>query len=276
MAIKAGQVRQRGFALLLTLWSLVLLALLTTQLTSAARTELQLASNLRAAAVIEAQADGLIYSTIFRLMNSAPSRRGVDGLPHETPVPGGQAAIRVSSLAGKVNPNTASEPLLATLMQQVGAPEQQAAEVAAAIADWRTPGQRPRPHGAKAAQYSIAGRPYAPPGAPFETIEELRLVLGMTPDLLGRLMPHLTVFYPGDPVFAAADPVVARVLRSLDAGNDESSAEGVAEDGVYAEIDVRIAGSNGLSFSRRAIVWAGHGAQRGRYRLLQWDAPLDD
>jgi len=265
--------RQGGFALLIVMWSLALLALLATQLTSAARSELQVAANIRTAAVLEAQTDGLVYGGIFRLMSGSPAQRGVDGLDHVLAVPGGQAVIRVTSLAGKVNPNTASEPLLTALLQQVGMAEKPAAALAAAIADWHTPGPRARALGAKAAQYRAAGRSYAPPGAPFESIAELGQVLGMTPDVLARLSPHMSLFYPGDPVRAAADPVVLRVLQTFGVENDDTPAEGPAEDGVYAEIAVRVMRADGSAFSRRAIAWAGHGPQRGRYLVLGWDAP---
>jgi len=265
--------RQSGFALLVVLWSLVLLALVTTQLTSSARSELRVADNIRTAAVLEAQADGLVYGTIFRLMSGSPVQRGVDGLDHPMAILGGRATVRVTSLAGKINPNTASEPLLTALLQQVGMAEKPAAGLAAAIADWHTPGQRARPLGAKAAQYSAAGRSYAPPGAPFETIGELSQVLGMTPELLSRLAPHMSVFYPGDSVPAAADPVILRVLQALGAEDDDTSAEGPAEDGVYAEIAVRVTRNDGSAFSRRAVVWAGHGSERGRYLVLGWDVP---
>ena len=265
--------RERGFALLVVLWALAMLALLATRLTAAGHGELQLAANLRGAAVMEAQADGLVYAAIFRLMSDQPARRGDDGLDHAAAVPGGRAVVRVTSLAGRVNPNTAAEDVMAGLARQMGAPAEQAARLAAAIADWRTPGQVARPLGAKAAQYRAAGRAYAPPGAPFETVEELRQVLGMEPALLARLAPHLTVAYPGDPVRAAADPVVARALDELGHGDDGEGIEGQAGDGAYAEIAVRVELDRGGAFSRRAVAWAGHGPQRGRYLVLGWDVP---
>lgn len=267
------QGEDRGFALLIALWSVVLLALLTTQLTATGHGELQLAANLRAAAAMEAQADGLVYGAIFRLMNDVPALRGVDGVSHAASVPGGKASVRVASLAGRINPNTAEEPLLAALLQQVGASQGAAARLAAAIADWRTPGQRPRPLGAKAAQYAAAGRDYAPPGTPFQTVEELGQVLGMTPELLARLAPHLSVFHPGSPVRADADPVVAGALQSLGADGEETADELLAEEGVYAEIEVQVIRGAGSTFSRRADVWAGHGSQQGRYLVLRWDVP---
>jgi general secretion pathway protein K len=265
--------RERGFALLIVLWSAALLALLATQLTSAGRSELQVAANIRTSAKLEAQADGLVYATIFRLMNDSPVQRGVDGRDHGVAVSGGRGLVRVTSLAGKINPNTASEELLTALLQQLGVPAQRAVSLAAAIADWRTPGQVPRPGGAKAAQYSQAGLPYTPPGAPFQTVGEIQLVLGMTPELFSRLAPHLTVFYPGDPVWAAADPVVAAILKAAGPVTINTPAEGLDNDGVYVEIAAQVTGDAGTAFTRRAIAWVGHGSLRGRYRVLSWDVP---
>ncbi len=266
---------ERGFALLIVLWSLVLLALLVTQLTVAGRIETLLAGNLRRAAEMEATADGLIYAAIFRLMNDDSAQRGDDGRDRLVRVPDGRATVRVTSLAGRVNPNTVSEDMLAGLLRQTGATPPQAARLAAAIADWRAPGQVARPLGAKAAEYRAAGLPYAPPGAPFQTVAEVGQVLGMTPALLARLAPHMTVFYPGDPARAAADPVVAGMLDGLGYGGDDDGVEGQAVNGAYAEIMVRVERDGGSAFSRRATVWAGHGAQRGRYLVLGWDVPPD-
>jgi general secretion pathway protein K len=56
---------QRGFALLIVLWTMVLLALLVAQFTTTGRTEVQVATNLRANAATEAAADGAIYQTII-------------------------------------------------------------------------------------------------------------------------------------------------------------------------------------------------------------------
>jgi general secretion pathway protein K len=263
--------RDRGFALLIVLWSAALLALLGTQLTSAGRSELQVAANIRTAARLEAEADGLVYATIFRLMSDSPVQRAVDGMGHEAAVSGGRGVVRVTSLAGKINPNTASQELLMALLQQVGVQAAKADHLAAAIADWRTPGQTPRPEGAKAAQYRNAGLPYTPPGAPFQSVDELQLILGMTPELLGRLTPHMTVFYPGDPVWTAADPIVAAVLKAAGSVNKNIPPEGVDNDGVYVEIAVQVTGVDNTAFSRRAIAWVGHGSLRGRYRLLSWD-----
>jgi general secretion pathway protein K len=120
--------------------------------------------------------------------------------------------IRLEDEGGKVNPNLASDSLLRALLTQIGVDPETAVSLAAAIADWRTPGDRPRPHGAKAPQYAAAGRDYGPPGSPFRDVDELGAVLGMTPDLLARLRPHMTVYTESDPDGSTGDPMVAAAL----------------------------------------------------------------
>ena len=62
-----------GFALLIVLWSVVLLALLATGITAAGRSQTQLAGNVRRAAAAEAAADGGIYAAAFHTTD-APAR----------------------------------------------------------------------------------------------------------------------------------------------------------------------------------------------------------
>ena len=169
--------REGGFALLVVLWSLALLALLGTHVVATGRSEVQLAANLRGAAAAEAAADGALFQAVFHLLDPSPRRWWPDGVSREIALPGGAAAtVRVESEQGKVNPNLAPAPLLQALLLPLGVEPRAAASLAASILDWRTAGQRPRPDGAKEPQYRAAGRDYAPPGRPFESLDELGLV----------------------------------------------------------------------------------------------------
>ncbi|MCR4412264.1 MAG: general secretion pathway protein GspK [Thermoguttaceae bacterium] len=57
-------------------------------------------------------------------------------------------------------------------------------DVADAILDWIDPDPEPREFGAEAEYYGALNPPYAPKNGPLETIEELLLVRGVTPQLL--------------------------------------------------------------------------------------------
>src|SRR5215831_8873131 len=75
-----GTARQRGFALLIVLWSMALLALIGTRITAAGRAGAQLATNLRASAIAEAAADGAVFEALFHFMDSSDGHWPVDGL----------------------------------------------------------------------------------------------------------------------------------------------------------------------------------------------------
>ncbi len=57
-------------------------------------------------------------------------------------------------------------------------------EIADAILDWIDPDPEPREFGAEAEYYAALSPPYTPKNGPLETIEELLLVRGVTPQLL--------------------------------------------------------------------------------------------
>ena len=74
--------------------------------------------------------------------------------------------------------------------------------------------------GTEASDYEHAGLPNHPRNAPFQTVEELKLVLGVTPELFHRVEPVLTV-YSGKPLIDArvASPLARQALAG---GNVQS------------------------------------------------------
>ena len=204
--------RERGFALLIVLWTVGFLALLGTQIVAAGRLDTQLADNLKQDAVLEAAADGAIPHVIFLMLAARDPDFQADGLVRQVRVGQTIVLVRIENESDRINLNTASGALLAALIQEVGGSPALATRIAAAILDWRTSGANPRAEGAKGPAYQAAGRAYGPPGTAFESVEEVADVLGMTPELFARLMPHLTVLTDSDPDLSTRDPVVARAL----------------------------------------------------------------
>jgi len=99
-------------------------------------------------------------------------------------------------------------------------------------------------------------------------------VLGMTPELLARLAPHLSLYNPSDPVLADADPVVARVLQ----GNGVAPSVGAApatppSQETVAEITASVAGPGGTRATRRAVVHIGQAIDGRDWHILAWDPP---
>jgi len=60
--------------------------------------------------------------------------------------------------------------------------------------DWREPGDLHRLNGAKEPEYRAAGYPYVPRNGPLQSIDELKLVMGMTPELYQRIEAALTIY----------------------------------------------------------------------------------
>ncbi|MFL5281527.1 MAG: hypothetical protein ACJ8AW_11165 [Rhodopila sp.] len=97
----------------------------------------------------------------------------------------------------KLNPMTASPKVLATVLLPIVADPGRAARLAGAIVDWRTRNPNSVLGGLKVDQYRASHLPYRSADRPLETLEEIGLVAGMTPDILQRLTPLLTLFRPG-------------------------------------------------------------------------------
>ena len=194
-----------GFALLIVLWTLVLLTLLVSGLTASGRGEVKLAENLRDAAVAEAAADGAAQEAIFRL---AAGQWPPTAVPHDMRFGNAVVTVQIQDEADLINPNNASVALLAALLRQVGAAAPVAQVLATEIAQYHSRG------GADSSAYIAAGLPYGPAMRDFRDVNELRLIPGMTEDLLARLAPHLSVWNPMPVVPDAIDPVVAAAYQN--------------------------------------------------------------
>jgi general secretion pathway protein K len=264
--------RQQGFALLIVLWSLVVLALLGSQILTTARRDAQIARNMLESAELEAAANGAIQQAIYAVLDGTNRHWNADGVPRTLRIGRTLVSARVEDEADKVNPNIASAELLQALLHQVGADPTTAAGVAAAVVEWRLAGGTARQPGPALARYVAAGRDYGPSGAPFVSLEELGAVLGMTPDLLARLAPHVTLFTEDDPTSATRDPVVAQALLGL--GQQGTGDENAAASLVSIAVDARA--PNRSRYTARVVVRFNARPEGRRYDVLAYTRPSDD
>jgi general secretion pathway protein K len=259
--------RQRGFALLIVLWTVGFLALLGTQIVAAGRSDTRLADNLRQEAVLQAAADGAVADVMFAIMAARDAAFQPDGMVRELRVGQTAVLVRVQNEADRINLNTASGALLRALVIEVGGAPALAERLASAILDWRTAGANARPGGAKAADYQAAGRRYGPPEAPFQSVEELADVLGMTPDLFARMQPHLTVLTDADPDMSTRDPVVARALADA-AGVADVAGEIQQTPAETLRIDVTAVGTGSARYALVVVAAADFQATSPRLNIL--------
>jgi general secretion pathway protein K len=254
----------RGFALLIVLWALVPLAFLFMTLAVLGRRNAELAFDVRAAATLEAAADGAVNTGIFDIL-----RNGIRSTRQVVRLPGASVALDILPLSGLVNPNDASAELLRALFHRLGVADPEAASLASAIVDWRTPGQSARPGGARALEYRQAGLSYAPPGAPFESLDELGLVLRMSPSLQRALEPYMSI-YAGTPDPAVAPPVVRDALQAIGILNTSATL-----DTQVVQITATAIGAGPARTVRRAIVRFAPSATGRNWRVLSWQTVPD-
>lgn len=187
---------QGGVALVLVLWMVALLSVIAGNFAYSMRSEAQITHNQLQVAQAKALADAGVQRALFELMKPPTSlqRWQGDGVPHELVLAGTTVRIVILDESGKIDLNTASDTLIRSLFRSVGLSDEESAALLDAVLDWRDNDMLRRPNGAEEADYRAVGRNYSPANAPFETVDELRLVQGVTPELYRKLAPALTVY----------------------------------------------------------------------------------
>lgn len=226
---------ERGVALMLVFWMIIVLGAAAAALVAAARVESGVVVNLRARAHADAAArSGVAYATaeLRRVATETATpqelaylfarlRRRLEAAG-EIAVGGGRFQVTVVDLNARIDLNVANGPTLRALFARF-TNRSDAAAIVAALEDWKDPDDAAVPGGAEAAEYAAAGSPFLPPNRPLATVDELRHVRGMNDELAGRIAPYVTVWGDGavdvnmapEPVLAALPGVGADLARAL-------------------------------------------------------------
>lgn len=185
--------RQRGFALVLVIWSLIVLTSLATGFALAVRQEIRVAGDVAAIARAEAVATAALHATALALNSPDPEARWqADTRTHQIPWPDAQVSVRVSSESGRIDLNRAPRELLLGLFEQFS-PAETAERLTDALIDWRDRDDEAGPAGAEAREYARAGYRYGPANGPLNSVSELKRVLGFDARIVETVMPYLTV-----------------------------------------------------------------------------------
>lgn len=273
----AARDRQAGIALVLALWSTVLLTAMAASFAYSMRTEALAAGNSAGVAKARAAADGAIERTAYELGRPrVPGAWAPDGTPRAWEDEGVAIAVVATDESAKIDLNAAGEVLLRGLFSAIGgADPDSAARLVDAVIDWRDADDFKRPQGAEAADYRAAGAKVAPANAPFETVGEVSRVLGMTPSVYARIIGSVTVWsrQPGiNPRTASREVLLA--LPGVDASAVDAylaqrdaairdglpapafaSASGLASGAIQTwRIRAEARTSDGVTFVREAVV----------------------
>lgn len=221
-----------GFALLASLWLIVVVALLLTDLGLRARPGRLAAANAIAEVRAQAAADAGIHHALARLQQLENASVGADAA-EEAPrwnrldrylddltsasLPDGSTYEVGVEDEGRALPlNLASLGELRRLFEAAGIGFRDADLVAQSILDWRDPDGLHRTRGAEwEDHYRHRSPAVRPRNGPFESLEELRWVHGVTREILARVTPYLTVHGDGRVNLNLAPRPVLESLRGL-------------------------------------------------------------
>ena len=267
--------RQRGAALLLVMWLVLLLAGLVAGYAMASRIEsLQGNGVARGLVAAEAARAGVEFAAA-RMLEADPARRwAADGRPYRFDFDGVPVEVAVRDETAKVDLNAAAPDLFARLFVELGEPRESATRIAGAIVDWRDDDTLVQPAGgAEDGNYRAAGLAWGAKDAPFETVAEVEQVLGMRPALFAAASPHLTVHGARglpDPRFA--DDIVLAAMGVERPGQIDPDAAPEPGSGTYS-----IYGRASLPEGRRAdlsvvLRMGGSGLPGSTYTALQWQS----
>lgn len=193
--MKGTRIRERGVALLLVIWVVTLLLVIAGSFLYAMRTDARAARN----ASLIAQGDALAHAAVSRALlelfkpQGSPDVWRRDGESRAWSFDGAEVRIRVSDESAKIDINSANNELLKGLFRHAGLSEEEAAQLLDAVLDWRDQDSLKRPLGAEDSDYVQAGLKGRPANYPFQSTEELQLVLGMRAEAYQRIAPMITV-----------------------------------------------------------------------------------
>ncbi|RBK02507.1 general secretion pathway protein GspK, partial [Xanthomonas oryzae pv. oryzae] len=211
--------RARGAALVLVLWLIALLTAMIGAFALTARVEALQGSMLRNGAQAQEYARAGLEYALFRLQDAdTQARWRPDGRRYRWQMDDASVEIRITDESGKVDLNMAEPGLLAGLVRAVGGDQSSATRIAGAIVDWRDTDSLSQPGGgAEDRDYADAGLPYGAKDSPFETLGELRLVLGIDGELYRKLLPNVTLYSGRSRPEARFAPAPVLTAMGLDA-----------------------------------------------------------
>jgi len=285
--------RQKGIALVLVLWVLLLLTIITGSFSMMARMDRLEAHTLLAGTQARLSAESAINLAVLALRDPEDETRMLaDGRVYQQDLDGILIEVSAIDERGKVDINATDELTLVNMLTGHGLELTDAELLAAAVMDWRDEDELERVNGAEEDAYLAAGLQIGPANRPFMMTEELLQVIGMPYELYRKLEPGITVFSrtgKPDPAFAPVEALMAMPditreeavqfveernarLPGDDLGVSLPNGLVVLEQGrgVTYSIEARATMPNGVWEQLQATIRLGGNRSGSPYRVLRW------
>lgn len=206
-------IRQRGVALVIVLWILLLVTVSTGAYTLMARMDSLEAYTVLWSTHARLAAEAGLNLAALNLRDPDQEERWIaDGRAYHLRYHDADVELEITDERGKLNINAADEQTLVQLFMANGLDETQAGDLAAAVLDWKDPDELVRPNGAEEEEYLAAGYQVGPANRGFLMPEELLQVIGLPWELYQQIEPGLTVWSDGkmpNPAYAPVEALLA-------------------------------------------------------------------
>jgi general secretion pathway protein K len=284
---------QRGIALVLVLWVLLLLTIITGSFALMARMDRLEANALLSGTQARLSAEAAINLAVLALRDPDDlTRMRADGRVYQQELDGVLVEVSAIDERGKLDINATEELTLATLFTGHGMELEDAEMLAAAVLDWRDEDELERVNGAELDAYIAAGLEVGPANRPFMMTEELLQVIGMPFELYRKLEPGITVFSrvgEPNPAFAPVEALMAlpditreEAMNFVEERNSQEPGDSLGTElpngvvvmeqgrGVTYSIQARATMPNGVWEQLQATIRLGGTASGSPYRVLRW------
>lgn len=215
--MKLSCVNKKASVLIMVLWALTLLAVFAAQIGMMTRDKISFLARAERRSILLLAAKSGIAKAIAVIQNDRLNNLEKNPLLTKTTVYYNSATFRdldfdkavvsvvhsdaqknlygVTDEASRLNLNVVDRESIRKLLLAVGAAdEDRAGKIASAIYDWRVYGESEIEGLSNEVSYDDLQYPYPPKKANFETLDELRLVRGVTQDVFDRLINYVTIY----------------------------------------------------------------------------------
>jgi general secretion pathway protein K len=284
---------QRGIALVLVLWVLLLLTIITGSFALMARMDRLEAHSLLSGTQARLSAEAAINLAVLALRDpNDDTRMLADGRVYQQDLDGVLVEVSAIDERGKLDINATDELTLANMLTGHGMEPGDAELLAAAVLDWRDEDELERVNGAEDDAYIAAGLEVGPANRPFMMTEELLQVIGMQYELYRKMEPGITVFSRTgvpDPAFAPVEALMAmpdityeEAVNFVEQRNSQQPGDSLGTElpngtvvmeqgrGVTYSIKARATMPNGVWEQLQATIRLGGTPSGSPYRVLRW------